>query len=186
MGFLTLRHFVEAVVLIVLGRHLQGAARTFSLVQGERPTPALQLFALANFIVIYKAFVTPVDARLAFPGLIAFACSFVLFEWARRTVRGKFFSYAFSRDVPQFLLTSGPYAYIRNPFYSSYLLAYVGAAILFPGIATLFVVAMMGILLAKAARYEESKFQRSAVVAEYAAYRQRTGMFIPRRSRRAL
>ena len=109
MGLLTLHHFVEAVVVIVLGRHLQGAARTFSLVKGERPTPALQLFALANFIVIYKAFATRVDPRLAIPGLIGFACSLALFEFARRTIRGKFFSYAFSHDLPQFLLTSGPY-----------------------------------------------------------------------------
>src|SRR5215510_7559526 len=167
MGFLTLHHFVEAVVAIVLARHLIGAVTTFSLARGERPTPALQLFALANFIVIYKTFTTPVDARLAIPGVVAFGCSLALFEWARHTIRGKFFSYAFCRDIPQFLLTTGPYAYVRNPFYSSYLLAYVGAAILFPGVATLFVVVMMGLLLARAARYEESKFQKSTLAAEY-------------------
>jgi protein-S-isoprenylcysteine O-methyltransferase Ste14 len=180
LGLLTLHHLIEAVVLIVLGRHLQGAARTFSLVKGERPTPALQLFGLANGIVIYKAFVTRVDPRLAIPGLFGFACSLALFEFARRTIRGKFFSYAFSHDLPQFLLTSGPYSYIRNPFYASYLLAYVAAAILFPGITTLGVLVMMGILLTKAARYEERKFQSSPLAKEYEAYKQRTGRFIPR------
>ena len=89
------------------------------------------------------------------------------------------FSYAFSHDLPQFLVTSGPYSYIRNPFYASYLLAYVAAAILFPGIATLGVLMMMGILLTKAARYEERKFQSSALADEYKVYKQRTGRFIP-------
>jgi protein-S-isoprenylcysteine O-methyltransferase Ste14 len=183
MGFLTLHHFTEAVVLIVLGRHLQGAARTFSLAEGERPSPALQLFVVANFVVIYKTFVTPVDPRLAIPGLIGFACSLALFEWARSTVRGKFFSYAYCHDTPQFLLTSGPFAYVRNPFYASYLLAYVGAAVLFPGIATLLVLVMMGIFSVKAARHEERKFGRSALSVEYEVYRRRTGRFIPRLTR---
>lgn len=180
MGFLTLQHLVEAVVVIVLGRHLLGAAQTFSLVKGERPAPAVQVFALANFIVIYKVFTTRVDPILVIPGLFGFMCSLALFEWARRTVRGKFFSYVFSHDTPQFLLTTGPYAYVRNPFYVSYLLAYIGAAILFPGIATLGVLIMMGILLVKAARFEEGKFQHSSLAAEYESYRRQTGMFIPR------
>ena len=183
MGFLTLHHLVEAVVVIVLGRHVVGAARTFSAVKGKRPTPVGLLFALANFIVIYKALTTRVDLLPAIPGLLGFASSLVLFEWALRTVRGKFFSLALSNDTPQFLLTSGPYMYIRNPFYASYLLAYVSAAILFPGIATLGVLAMMGITLAMTARFEERKFQRSGLAAEYESYRRKTGMFIPKLSR---
>jgi len=184
MDFLTLHHVVEAVVVIVLGRHVVGAAQTFSPVKGERPTPVGFLFALANSIVIYKAFITRVTLPLAIPGLLGFVCSLALFEWALRTVRGKFFSLAWSHDTPQFLLTSGPYTYIRNPVYASYLLAYVGAAILFPGIATLGVLAMMGITLVMTARFEESKFQRSSLAAEYESYRRETGMFIPRLSRR--
>ena len=39
---------------------------------------------------------------------------------------------------------------------------------------------MMGILLTKAARYEERKFQRSPLAEEYRVYKQRTGRFIPR------
>ena len=120
------------------------------------------------------------DPRLAIPGLAAFAGSFLLFEWARRTIRGKFFSYAFSHDTPQFLMTEGPYAYIRNPFYASYLLAYIGATILFPGLATLLVALMMGAILVNAARHEERKFERSPLAAEFAVYRRRTGRFVPR------
>ena len=183
MSFFTLRHLVEAVVLLVFGRHVTAALRTFSPVKGERPAPLLQLFPIAMGIVIYKALTAPIDARLAAFGLPVFGGSLALYEWARRTVRGKFFSYAFSKDTPQFLLTSGPYAYIRNPFYSSYLLSFAGGAILFPGIATLVTFGLMLLLFAKIARHEERKFEKSALSAEYEVYRCRTGRFIPKLGR---
>ena len=180
MSFLTLRHVVEAVVIIVLGRHFQGAVRTFSLATGERPALALQLFPLANMIVIYMSFTAALNPRLAIPGLLGFASSLALFEWARKTVQGRFFSYAYSNDTPQFLLTEGPFAYIRNPFYASYLLAYAGAAILFPGTATLLIFGVMALFFGKTALHEERKFQRSALSSDYEAYRHRTGRFIPK------
>jgi protein-S-isoprenylcysteine O-methyltransferase Ste14 len=180
MSFWSLQYFVGAVVVIVLLRHVQGAAVAFSRVAGQRPSPLLQSFIFADIVVVYKAFNARPDPRLAVPGLVAFAGSFLLFEWARRTIRGKFFSYAYTDDTPQFLLTSGPYAYIRNPFYASYLLAYLGAAILFPGLATLVVFLGMDIFLLMVARFEEQKFVRSPLAAQYAAYRRRTGMFIPK------
>jgi protein-S-isoprenylcysteine O-methyltransferase Ste14 len=180
MSFLTLRHVVEAVAIIVLGRQLQGALRTFSVARGEQPSLALQLFPLANAVVIYLTFTAPLNPRLAIPGLTGFAGSFVLFEWARRTVQGKTFTYAYSNDTPQFLLTEGPFAYIRNPFYTSYLLSYAGAAILFPGIETLVVLCVMALFFAKTAHHEERKFQRSALSSDYEAYRRGTGRFMPK------
>jgi protein-S-isoprenylcysteine O-methyltransferase Ste14 len=180
MSFWSLRHLVEVIVMIVLFRHMQGAAGAFSRIRGQRPSLLLQSFLVADIVVVYKAFNARLDSRLAIPGLAAFVGSFLLFEWSRRAIRGKFFSYAYSEDTPQFLMTAGPYAYIRNPFYASYLLAYAGAVILFPGLATLLVALMMGAVLVNAARYEERKFERSPLAAEFAAYRRRTGRFIPR------
>jgi protein-S-isoprenylcysteine O-methyltransferase Ste14 len=181
-SWITLRHLVEAVVLLVLVRHAQGAAQVFSPVKGQRLSPILYSFVFANAFTFYKVFNAALEPRLVAPGIAAFVGSFVLFEWSLRTIRGKFFSYAGTDDVPQFLLTSGPYAYVRNPFYASYLLAYVGAAILFPGIATFLVFVLMALFLTKVAQFEERKFERSPQAAEYAAYRRRTGMFIPRLS----
>src|SRR4029453_13674085 len=104
-----------------------------------------------NAVIFYKTSTAFVEPRLVVPGIAAFVGSFVLFEWSRRTIRGKFFSYAGTADGPQFFLTPGPYPFVRNPFYASYLLAYVGAAILFPGIATFLVFVLMALFLTKVA-----------------------------------
>jgi protein-S-isoprenylcysteine O-methyltransferase Ste14 len=50
-------------------------------------------------------------------GLVA---SLALYEWAASSIRGRLFSFAGNHDVPQFVHRSGPYAYVRNPFYLSY------------------------------------------------------------------
>lgn len=180
MSLTTLRHIIQAVAILVWVRHVAGAARIFSPAKGERLSPSIQLFPIAIAILIFRLFKTPLETRLVIPGLMAFVGSLLLFEWARRSVRGKFFSYIYSNDTPQFIWTSGPYEYIRNPFYTSYLLSYIGAAMMFPGATAFVVVGAMIVFFFVAARHEERKFQGSPLAAEYEAYRCRTGRFMPR------
>jgi protein-S-isoprenylcysteine O-methyltransferase Ste14 len=175
-----LLYFVRAVALGVWVYHLVGAARTFSPVKGEHPSPSMQVFGIAIFVLTYRLFTARLQTQLVIPGLLCFACSIVLFGWARRSVRGKFFSYIYSNDTPEFLCTSGPFAYIRNPFYTSYLLSYVGAAMMFPGMLAYVVVIVMFFFFWRATRLEERKFARSPLAADYSRYRLRTGRFIPR------
>jgi protein-S-isoprenylcysteine O-methyltransferase Ste14 len=164
---------------IVVGYEIISATRTFSIVTGERPSLGLQVLPLSYAIVTYKIFRTAIQPWLVVPGLIVLASSLALFEWARRSIRGKFFSYAMSDDTPGFLWTAGPFAYIRNPFYTSYLLSYVGAAIIFPSVTTVAVFAGMLFFYRRIALHEERKFERSGLSSEYAAYKKRTGRFIP-------
>jgi protein-S-isoprenylcysteine O-methyltransferase Ste14 len=179
MHTLSLRTAVQIAAILVWIRHFGGAARTFSRAKGEVPSPLIYFFSMAIGIMIYGSFSTPFETRMVIPGLIGLSGSIALFEWARQSVRGKMFSYIFSNDTPEFLWTSGPYAYIRNPFYASYLLSYFAAAIMFPSIASLVVVVGMTIYFNAAARFEERKFARSPLAKEYEAYRRRTGRFIP-------
>jgi protein-S-isoprenylcysteine O-methyltransferase Ste14 len=87
----------------------------------------------------------------------------------------------FSRDEPRFVHASGPYRYVRHPFYASYLLAYGATALLLPGLTTLGLLGAMTVYYAWAAAREERKFAASGVAAEYQDYRRRTGRFVPRR-----
>jgi protein-S-isoprenylcysteine O-methyltransferase Ste14 len=89
-------------------------------------------------------------------------------------------SLPFSEHEPEFLCVIGPYRYVRHPFYLSYLAAYFGMGIASHSVA-LFVVAlvMFGVYFT-AARFEEGKFERSALAGDYARYRRRAGMFLPR------
>jgi protein-S-isoprenylcysteine O-methyltransferase Ste14 len=82
-------------------------------------------------------------------------------------------------DAPHSIVTSGPYHWIRHPFYTSFLLGFGGAAIAFPNPLTigLFLYAVVA-LNATAAR-EERRLGQSAFGAEYRAYVGRTGRFLP-------
>ena len=167
--------------LVVFMWQLIGAGTAFRPVPGQRGLSFLaQLISLAFVGVLFPhqpELLSVWRAAIATIGLIG---SLVLFEWAQRTIRGRHFSYIFSADTPAFLCTDGPYAYIRNPFYSSYLLAMISTAIMMPTpIRGAIVLAMIGYFTA-AAVWEERKFARSAVATEYARYKRRTGRFLPK------
>lgn len=113
-------------------------------------------------------------------GVAGLAMAFALFNWAAASIRGRMFSYVLSDDTPQFLHTSGPYRYVRNPFYASYLLALIGTELLWPTIwGAIIAIAMVG-YFEWVARFEERKFANSPVAAEYARYKARTGRLLPR------
>jgi protein-S-isoprenylcysteine O-methyltransferase Ste14 len=179
-----LRSTVRIVVLVVVGYEVLGAVRTFSPVKGEALNPRLQLLPIGYVIMFYRTFGPRVPAVwLAIPGLTFFVSSLALYEWARRSIAGKFFSYAYSDDTPDFLWTKGPFAYIRNPFYTSYLLTFAGTAILFPGILTGVLFVVMIAFFFRLVQHEERKFRRSAMASEYEDYMRRTGRFMPRTKR---
>jgi protein-S-isoprenylcysteine O-methyltransferase Ste14 len=75
---------------------------------------------------------------------------------------------------------SGPYAYVRNPCYVSYLLIEMFTVVMWPSVWGLAVVLSMVGYYEWLARYEEQKFERSPVAAEYAQYKARTGRLVPR------
>jgi protein-S-isoprenylcysteine O-methyltransferase Ste14 len=180
VSFAVLRIVVVGFVGFVFFRHLHGANKTFSVVRGERPAPQIFLFPLAIAVILYQAVRAPLHSGLVIPGVLGFAGSLALFERTRLAVRGRFFSYAFSEDQPRFFMKSGPYAYVRNPFYSSYLLSYLSAAVMLPGLATLLVLGIMTWFLTAAALQEEGKFAASPFAADYERYKLRTGRFIPK------
>ena len=84
---------------------------------------------------------------------------------------------AFTDTRPAILLTNGPYAYVRHPFYASYLLYWAaGAAMstwLWPSVL------IMGSFYAMAIVQEENSFRHSPLAATYTAYQQRTGALVP-------
>lgn len=113
-------------------------------------------------------------------GVAGLLSSLALFHWAAFSIRGRTFSLAGRDDLPQFVHTSGPYAYIRNPFYASYILAATSTIVMWPSRwGALMVLLAIG-YYEWLARYEEGKFSRSPVAAEYRQYKARTGRLFPR------
>jgi protein-S-isoprenylcysteine O-methyltransferase Ste14 len=102
-----------------------------------------------------------------------------LFAWGVVTVKRNRLTAAFSDDSPAELITAGPFRWVRNPFYLSYLLAYLHAALASRSPWALLPLGLMAGIYGTAAVLEERKFARSPLADTYRAYARRTGRFVP-------
>jgi protein-S-isoprenylcysteine O-methyltransferase Ste14 len=112
-------------------------------------------------------------------GLIGFVVATVLFWWTVRTTKRPRARMAYTDLDPDIIYTVGPYAYIRHPFYMSYIIFWISTAVLAGKgqVPWVLVLSMWYIYLA---RNEERRFGLSALAAAYRCYQERTGMLLPR------
>ena len=103
-------------------------------------------------------------------GLAATVVAGALFWWAIAETRSKRLTLAFSDDEPVFVVTTGPYALTKHPFYASYLLWWCAAAAECRGAWPWAMPAVMALIYARAAGIEEAKFASSRLAGGYAAY----------------
>jgi len=103
----------------------------------------------------------------------------ILFLWAIRTTGLQRLTAVFSDDLPGELIASGPFRYIRNPFYAAYLLVYAQAFVASRTWWAVLPLAWMGCLYYRAALLEEKKFLRSNLASQYRPYLATTGRFLP-------
>jgi protein-S-isoprenylcysteine O-methyltransferase Ste14 len=167
--------FLAYLILVI------GAGATFRKT-GEARGRTLP-FVVTIWILVWQSRNTPPDVRMVVPAGILLLAGLTLFQWAMQSVRGKFFSYLGDSDTPQFLHQTGPYAYIRNPFYASYNLVNFAVALVYLNWITVAAAAACYGILWYTARFEERKFESSPLAEEYRAYVSRTGRFFPRLAR---
>jgi protein-S-isoprenylcysteine O-methyltransferase Ste14 len=170
---------VSVLSVVAFAFQLHGAARTFVFRKSERPSLRHFVMPLVFILVLVPSLRAPVRPALVVPGTAGLLGAMALFEWARRSVRGQSFSYIFSRDVPGFLWTGGPFAHVRNPFYTSYLLSAASVTLMRQTTLGLVIFLSLVLLIAVAARQEEARFASSPLGDEYARYASRTGRFLP-------
>ncbi|MBL8704257.1 MAG: isoprenylcysteine carboxylmethyltransferase family protein [Rhodospirillales bacterium] len=111
--------------------------------------------------------------------LALYAVSLVLFWWCVRINRAQPLSLAFSTDRPDHLVTRGPYAWVRHPFYLSYLLCWLAGVAATGQWLLLATVLAMGWIYRRAALAEEAKFAASPLAEAYRQYMTRAGRFVP-------
>jgi protein-S-isoprenylcysteine O-methyltransferase Ste14 len=104
----------------------------------------------------------------------------LLYEWARRAIAGRGFFLAWTGEVPDGLCEDGPYAYVRHPLYTSYILAFLAALVAVPTLPILLIFLLNLALFTHAAFSDERSLARSALAEDYARYRRRAGIFLPR------
>jgi protein-S-isoprenylcysteine O-methyltransferase Ste14 len=83
-------------------------------------------------------------------------------------------------DEPEHLVTEGPYAFVRHPFYASFLTTLAACVLAAPHWITLAAFGYGAHRLTGTAVKEEARFLRSAFADRYADYARRTGRFLPR------
>ncbi|HZJ30524.1 MAG TPA: isoprenylcysteine carboxylmethyltransferase family protein [Vicinamibacterales bacterium] len=165
--------------LVVLWMMMR-AGRVFTPNAGQRDARGLGIIvSMWGTLAATQLAITP-PLLMQVLGAAGIVASLGLYEWSASSIRGRVFSYAGNHDLPQFVHRSGPYAYVRNPFYLSYLLAEISIVVIWPSVWGAMVVALAAAYFQWLARYEEGKFSRSPVAAEYAEYMARTGRLLPR------
>lgn len=137
----------------------------------------LSACALAAFI--FEMVIRPSGTLGLVAALLLFAWSAALFVWTILTTRDRGFRLAFDR--PDGFVSAGPYRYVRHPFYSAYLIFWVGCFTAAPSILTAASFLVMLAVYAWAASSEERLFAEGAHADQYQAYRESTGMFVPKR-----
>ena len=138
---------------------------------------AVALTGLLYMLAIWH-FSQPLAAHAA--GLALQLASIALFWWAIAASKKARLRYAFDREAPSSLVQDGPYAYIRHPFYTSYILFWAGWALATWTFWAVLPLAFLVAVYVRAARDEERNFSSTDFAAEYEAYRKRAGLFWPK------
>ncbi len=112
-------------------------------------------------------------------GLVCLTLSTGLFILTARVHKERKLSPINSLDSPVHLVQRGPYKHIRHPFYTSYLLSFLGGAIVANSMWAMAGVLAIFYLYTQAADQEEEKFLQSPLADNYRSYRNRTGKFFP-------
>jgi protein-S-isoprenylcysteine O-methyltransferase Ste14 len=125
-------------------------------------------------------FVVPIKLGNGIAAAVLLLCALALYEWARHVIWGQNLHLAWSGAVPDALVDNGPYAHIRHPIYASYILAFLAVLVAMPILPMLLIFILNAALFTHAAMSDERHLMSSAIAAEYAEYKQRSGMFTPR------
>ena len=86
--------------------------------------------------------------------------------------------------LPERLLTDGPFAWVRHPFYAGYMMGAVAPCVAIADPAMIVIALPMIAIVLNAAFREERVWLSSPRAEAYRQYRQRTGMFVPLLHRR--
>jgi protein-S-isoprenylcysteine O-methyltransferase Ste14 len=109
-------------------------------------------------------------------GALLILAALALHVWAR-THLAQFYGEREEVQDGQYLVTTGPYAHVRHPIYTSYFVGTIGLLLINPAIPTLLAVVYSFVDFSLATRREEKLLQ--VELQGYADYMARTPRFLP-------
>ncbi len=110
-------------------------------------------------------------------GLLLMGGGLVLHWWARFHLQ-QFYGERIEFQPGQYLVESGPYAYVRHPIYTSFFMCVIGLLLVNPSLPVLLVTVYFFVDFTRVARREESLLRENLPV--YGDYMARTSRFLPR------
>jgi len=120
------------LALVAYGSFIWSVKGFFGVPKGGMPPlmKALSVLGLVNMIASVFFMVNHFATLPIFIGAAIgfYAASTALFWWAIRTHRKKPLAIAFTEHVPEHVVSEGPHRFVRHPFYTSYLLAWMGGS----------------------------------------------------------
>lgn len=174
--------FVVSVlsVLVVLqyGRSLRTHFKSPKMPTGTVVISVVVTATAAVFLTLIWIETQPIFAQLI--GLAVECFGLWLFWMAIRASREARLKMAFDVANPHGLVMTGPYRYLRHPFYTSYLVFWIGWAIATWSAWSLIPLLAITVIYVIAALGEERKFSRTEMAEAYEEYRRQTGFFWPR------
>ena len=115
--------------------------------------------------------------ELMYLACVLYMVGLSLFWWGIRTAKG--LDFASSNNVGS-IVTTGPFKYVRHPFYVSYMLIWSGSTLLFNSLFLWITLLYLIAFYTLSARKEEAVIRSSVYSKEYEIYMKKVGMFLPR------
>ena len=112
-------------------------------------------------------------------GILTYCGSYFLFGLAMRHTLVSHLKLAFDARHASIFVTSGPYAHVRHPFYTSYIGFWAASWVIAPSVVLGVVVVALGLLYFLEAKAEEQRLRSAPWGEQYRRYECRTGMFMP-------
>lgn len=142
-------------------------------------TNLVSIASLASFVAVVVSIWSHEPSVAAVLGVVFQCLSAFLFGWSVGTSGRRTLSLAFGDSRSTRLLTEGPYAVVRHPFYTSYLLFWIGGVLVAPTVWTAVSLVVMIVIYRQASRREDEGLARH-FPAEFPQWRSKTGAFFPK------
>jgi protein-S-isoprenylcysteine O-methyltransferase Ste14 len=152
--------------------------------RNDRPLTARLVHDSASLLAMAHLgsvlFLAPASDLFAGVGIVMYtACVAVMLATIEAADRTRLQRAFVDHPLPDRLITTGPYRWVRHPFYVAYIIGALAPAV---GVQHPFIIVVSAIMIALvvvAARREERVWLASPKADAYRDYQKRTGMFIP-------
>jgi protein-S-isoprenylcysteine O-methyltransferase Ste14 len=173
------------LILLAVGTFgLYWAWMRFGFARPDYVHPKMGMLAIAavasGLLHTFKLLTVQLSEDYAVLGLVLYMLAVGLFLWSAITIRGADFALAFSASPPRAVLATGPYRWVRHPFYLAYSMTWIAGTIVCRSVVLLATVVVMLWFYIDAARQEEHQFLSGSLREGYLAYKAKVGVFGPK------